>query len=285
MKKVRKLRVFLFSAVIFVSMFLCSSPVFARIRHSIRIRSSKSKSSSKSSIKLTPEQAKWAGIIVIIFFAVLFTLAIIASIASSKAKKKQNSQGRSTSSTNYKTNPNQPQDVSDEISAEIQKNDPYFNTAQFLMYAENTAVKIVMASCKDDMDVLKALESEELFSRHSALIHQKIPVTSQYDISDFSADIIKLTEYTADDTYEKISAYLQCTVFRNAYNTAINSPCNLLLTFRRPINTVSSDFGNGICPSCGTEISPKIARCTLCGSILNFNTNSWELIDFQELPY
>ena len=285
MKKVRKLRVLLFSAVIFISMFLCSSPVFARIRHHIKIRSSKSKS-SKSSVKLTPEQGTWVVIAFIGFFVVLFTLAIIASISSAKAKKKKNSNSSSTSSSSsYKANLNQPQDVSDEISAEIQKNDPYFNTAQFLMYAGNIATKIVMASCKDDTDVLKALESEELFNRHSALIHQKIPVTSQYDISDFSADIIKLTEYTADDTYEKISAYLQCTVFRNAYNAAINSPCNLLLTFRRPLNTVSSDFGNGICPSCGTEISPKIARCTLCGSILNFNTNGWELIDFQELPY
>ena len=280
MKKIRKLKVLLFSAVIFVSMFLGSTPAFARIRHRIT-HSTKSKSSSSKSYTLTPEQTTWFIIFFISFFILIIVLAVIAGIAESKKKKNLKN---STSSESYYEDTNSPKDVSEEISAQIQKNDACFNTAQFLIYAGNTAKKIVMASCRGDMDVLKALETEELFNKHSALINQKIPVTSRYDIEDFSADIIKLTEYTADNTSETISVYMNCTIFRNSYDTKITNPCNLLLTFKRPINTVSFDFGNGICPSCNAEVPPENSRCTLCGCILNFNTNGWELIDFDELP-
>ena len=272
MKKIRKLKAILFLAVIAFSVFLYSTPVFAKLRFH---RSFSRRSSKKGN--MNPEQLKWFALIFCTIFLIVIVLIIISSIKSSK-----NSAKTKKSSGSY-TNSAEPKDVSEEIAAEIKNRDLYFDTSQFLIYAENTAKRIVMASRMNDTDVLRSLESAELYEKHLSDMKSGKLKTAMSDIENFSADIIKLTEYDSDGEYEKISAYMKCTIFRNAYNTLINTPCNILLTFKRPLNTVSSYFGGGVCPSCRTESSPEESRCSLCGSILNFNTNGWELIGFEEI--
>lgn len=280
MKKIRKLRVLLFSAAVFVSILLNSVPASARV---VRSRITKGYSTNPK-YKSSPESLRIAFIglcIVFIIFLILMGYKTVRWIMDRSSVGSNNKKYGKKYAYKLKA----PKDISEKAAKKIQKNDPAFSVTEFLLFAENTTKRIVMASSRHDTEFLKETECSTLFEKHHRLLREGNILSAQDDIKSISANIMTITEYYTHNKTEEITVYLKCSVSRNSVQTKLDTPCDIVLTFKRKIGTKSSSFTDGICASCGADISPDLPRCPQCGGIAKFNTNGWELSDFDDLTY
>lgn len=280
MKKIRKLRVLLFSAAAFVSILLSSVPAGARVVRS-RITRGYSTNSKYSS---SPESLRIAFIGLCIVF-----IAFLALMGYKMVRWFVDRPGMGGNVKNYGKKYSYkikaPKDISEKAAKKIQKNDPNFSVTKFLLFSENTAKKLVMASSRRDTEFLREIENPMLFEKHNNLLREGNVLSSENDIKSLSANIITITEYHKNKNTEIITVYLKCSVARTSIQTKMDTPCDIVLSFKRTCGTKSSEFDDGICKSCGSDVPADLARCPICSGIAKFNTNGWELIDFDDLTY
>ncbi len=279
MKKIRRARVFLFLAAAFISGCLCSLTANAAVKSKNKIVVQEYSTAQKNAGELR------IGILVSIFLIALILGFLGFWITRWLINRKTLGESNKKYGKKYSYKFKAPKDISEAASGKIKKSDPAFDISKFLLFTENTAKRLVTASSSRDIDFLRENENTVLFGKHRELLREGNILSAQDDIKSLSADMIKITEYHTGNNTETITAYLKCSVSRSSCKTERGTPCDILLSFKRPRGTKSTDFSDGICTSCGADVPPSLPRCPKCNSIAKFNTNGWQLIDFDDLTY
>lgn len=192
MKHLRKLKYLIVSAVVAVSVLLCTSPVSARMRHHHIIRSH-SKKSGKNTVTLTPEQTK----IFFICLGAFFVLVISIILISSRRAKRKNKRWVNVPSH------------TEEILQQMAQNDPSFYADGLKDEITGILSEAVIAYTAGNTVRLRSVETERLFRFHEEKLRTK---KASLLISSVTPLTVKLLKYEIRNGTEALTVNISATV-------------------------------------------------------------------------
>ena len=187
-------------------------------------------------------------------------------------------------------------DRTEQIVQTITALDADFSAPKFLTYVKETYLRLQTAWANRDMDEVRLLESEELFSQHQAQLEEYLRLGRINRMERITVRDAYLVDFSQDAQKEYLKVYLYA-IMRDYIidektgkvlegRADIDSHMKYILTFTRSkgVKTRTEDgLETTNCPNCGapTEVT-STGKCKYCGSLFTSGTHAWVLSDIAK---
>ena len=220
--------------------------------------------------------------------AILIILIIIAASRSGKVATYSNS---SSSLSNDEVD-------SRLVLKQVKQVDEFFNEADFLSYAKNVFVKLQNAWTARDWEVIRPLETEDLFEQHSNQLKQYISRKQINVMERIAVNYAKLYSFEQDNDKDTLSILLNSSMIDYIKEEETDKIVmgdkttrrtkTYLMTFIRKKGVKTSQSTGEVkttnCPNCGapTRIT-STGKCEYCGAVIKTGNHDWVLSNLE--PY
>ncbi len=180
-------------------------------------------------------------------------------------------------------------DKTAEVEEEVRKTDEHFSSGRFIAFVKECYLKLQSAWTARDLEELRVIQSEELFSQSQTQIEEykrmgRINVMERVAVND-----VKLLEHRISGDKEYIDVLLNAqqkdyiidektkAVLEGSQNQYRN--INYVITFMRTVGEITDDT-DGVkaanCPNCGAPLEVTAAgKCAYCGSVISSGAHTW----------
>ncbi|MBP3855266.1 MAG: TIM44-like domain-containing protein [Ruminiclostridium sp.] len=176
-----------------------------------------------------------------------------------------------------------------EVCSAVQQSDPSFSSEQMLTFAKNTFIAVQDAWCAKDLEPVRGLMHNNLYSTTLKQVQAKIDQHVTYHYENYTFRNVYLTSYVRDSEYEYITVYLNTQyidyqVDDNTGNIIRGDKTTMwkmryLMKFMRSVERQSEQ--PKFCPNCGAPLDiASSGKCLYCGSTVTTSSFDWLLSDF-----
>lgn len=182
------------------------------------------------------------------------------------------------------------------VLAKIKQVDQFFNEANFLSWAKNLFVKLQNAWTDRDFEIIRTLETEELFEQHSNQIKRYIE-NKQINVMDrIAVNFAKLYSFEQDDDKDTLSIILNSSMVDYIIdeeskkvlqgNKTTRRTNTYLMTFIRKKGVVTLESTDEVkttnCPNCGAPtLITSSGKCEYCASVITTGEHDWVLSNLE----
>ena len=233
------------------------------------------------------------GIATLVILGVIIAIIVFSTIRSKNkggtAPGTPNNPNAGRSGTVYVKMNGSYTDKTAEIENEVRKTDANFSSGRFIAFVKECYLKLQSAWTARDIEELRLIQSEELFSQSKTQVEEYIRMGRINVMERVAVNDVKLIDHriSGDKEYidvllnaqqkdyiidEKTRAVLEGS--QNQYRVI-----NYVITFMRTVGEVTDDT-DGIktanCPNCGAPLEVTAAgRCAYCDSVISSGAHTW----------
>ncbi|MBO6231481.1 MAG: TIM44-like domain-containing protein [Ruminiclostridium sp.] len=183
------------------------------------------------------------------------------------------------------TVPNRNVDIRDAV----QRFDPSFSSEEMLTFAKNTFIAVQDAWCAKDLEPVRGLMHNNLYSTTLRQVQAKIDQHVTYHYENYTFRNVYLTSYVRDREYEYITVYLNTQYIDYQVDDNTGSiirgdkttmwKMRYLMKFMRSVERRPDQ--PKYCPNCGAPLDiASSGKCGYCGSTVTSGSFDWLLSDF-----
>ena len=235
----------------------------------------------------------------------IFLIVIIVIIVSVRNKKKQTTntqnykvQSRPIPSSYNTNNPHVDLSQSHIIADKIKQIDPNFSEEKILSWAKDLYVKMQNAWTAREWEIMRPLETENLFEQHRAQLQNYIDTNRINVVDRIAVNFASIYGFRQEGDRDILEVALKATkkdyIIDATTKEVLEGDKNqdrittYKLTFERKTGVLTPEGTEEIkktnCPNCGapTEIT-SAGKCKYCGSVITTGSNTWVLSGLEPL--
>jgi len=236
-------------------------------------------------------------------FTIVFIIAIFL-IAIAKGKNNSNKGGNLSErnisqyypENNHRITYTRNQIRSESVADEIRKVDKYFNDEQFLAWTKNIFVKLQTAWSNRDWEVIRPIESENLFEQHSRQLQGYIDRKQINKMERICVNFAELVSFMQDNEKDILIVALNASmldyivdeqsgmVLKGSKDNRLTNTYKLTFTRKKGIITAegTEKVKTTNCPNCGAPTTiTSSGKCEFCGAVVTIGAHDWVLSDME----
>lgn len=238
------------------------------------------------------------GLSIIIFVIMI----VIVAISTSKNQNYTNIPRKSYTKPNY-SNTNKSyytrnQARSEMVANEVRRVDKYFNDEQFLAFAKNTFIKLQNAWSERNWEIIRTIETENLYEIHSKQIKEYINKKEINKMERIAINFAELVSFAQDNEKDVLVVALNSSmldyivdektgmVLRGSKDNRLTNTYKLIFVRKKGVITEAGTekLKTTNCPNCGapTNITSS-GKCEFCGSVITIGIHDWVLGDMERM--
>lgn len=236
------------------------------------------------------------GLSIIIFVIMI----VIVAISTSKNQNYTNIPRKSYTNPNYsnKSYYTRNQARSEMVANEVRRVDKYFNDEQFLAFAKNTFIKLQNAWSERNWEIIRTIETENLYEIHSKQIKEYINKKQINKMERIAINFAELVSFAQDNEKDVLVVALNSSmldyivdektgmVLRGSKDNRLTNTYKLIFVRKKGVITEAGTekLKTTNCPNCGapTNITSS-GKCEFCGSVITIGIHDWVLGDMERM--
>ena len=177
----------------------------------------------------------------------------------------------------------------------LEESDPNFNKDEFMQWVDSVFMELQTAWTNKDVDKLKTLEDNALYSTHRAQLERYIKDKKTNHIERIAIREKEINGYKEDDGFEFIDLTLWVemvdyikddvtgNVIKGRTEDRLMMEYNIVFKRKKGVKTDTvGELETVNCPSCGAPIDISAsAVCEYCNNVVNTSNHSWVISQYK----